>query len=83
MLERMLRREMYGDDWRRRLAELGGDEAAMRELERQRRLEFERMMKLRLLNRNRKKPGVDEEDLLVDLPVDWFDVVFLAGSKHF
>lgn len=33
LLERMLRKELYGDDWRRRLAALEGDEAAIRELE--------------------------------------------------
>ena len=32
LLERMLRREMYGEDWQRRLRELGDDEEARRRL---------------------------------------------------
>ena len=33
LLERMLRKELYGSDWQRRLAQLRGDEDALRELE--------------------------------------------------
>ena len=54
LLEKQLRKEMYGRDWLAERDRLAGDQEALAELERQRKLAYEKAMKLRLLNmRNR------------------------------
>ncbi|CBY12801.1 unnamed protein product [Oikopleura dioica] len=75
LLERMLRREMYGDDWQKRLRELGDDEEARRRLLEEQRKRMEKMLALRLLNKKNRQNGENEEndDIIFDVPVDWFD----------
>lgn len=71
LLQRMLNKELYGSDWLRRIAELEGDEAALRELKRLQREKYEKMMRLKLLNRKRLQNK--DYDLLVEIPTEWFD----------
>ena len=71
LLQRMLNKELYGSDWLRRIAELEGDEAALRELKRLQREKYEKMMRLKLLNR--KRPQNKDGDLLIEIPTEWFD----------
>ena len=63
LLEKQLRKEMYGSDWLAERDRLAGDEAALAELDKQRRLVYEKAMKLRLLNMRNKGEINDFSDL--------------------
>ena len=63
LLEKQLRKEMYGDDWLAEKDRLAGDEAALAELDRQRRMAYEKAMKLRLLNMRNKAEIAEFGDL--------------------
>lgn len=45
----------------------------MRELKRLQREKYEKMMRLKLLNRKRPEKNRENEDFLVEMPVEWFD----------
>ena len=81
LLQRMLNKELYGSDWLRRIAELEGDEAALRELKRLQREKYEKMMRLKLLNR--KRPQNKDDDLLIEIPTEWFDDPDEGRGRHF
>ena len=68
LLERQLKKELYGDEWEKERARLAGDEAALAELERERRQAFEKMMKLRLLNARHRNEINDLTDLGDEAP---------------
>lgn len=81
LLQRMLNKELYGSDWLRKIAELEGDEAALRELKRLQREKYEKMMRLKLLNR--KRPQNKDDDLLIEIPTEWFDDPDEGRGRHF
>ena len=70
LLERQLKKELYGDEWEKERARLAGDEAALAELERERRQAFDKMMKLRLLNARHRDEINDLTDLGDEAPAE-------------
>lgn len=63
LLEKQLRKEMYGNDWLAEKDRLAGDEAALTELDRQKRMAYDKAMKLRLLNMRNKAEITELGDL--------------------
>ena len=70
LLERQLKKELYGDEWEKERARLAGDEAALAELEKERRAAFDKMMKLRLLNARHRDEINDLTDLGDEAPAE-------------
>ena len=79
LLQRQLDKEMYGEAWAAERDRLAGDQKALEALEKRQKLEFEKQMKLRLLNTKKSK---EFEVEITDLEGDMEIVAQMNGMEE-